>query len=643
MSVVAIACALIAFSGFGFASRRFVRSRITAWSLRAFGPGALTVAFTLGLFLSTVAPAARLLGGFDLGLVVSAVLAIVLAFATRRLPVEALPRASRRTEWWFAVVLVGMGALYTNLSLRYQMHDEHAVYGHKSMVEQLRRGVYPMYYPSSPSEEARYHYGFDVLAGVFTRGLDLSSDLAIDLVCILLALFMCWAAAAVAADADAERSAPFAAAAIHLGAGLAFFLLAGVDGRHPRCLTQYHHPTCEVELFPTQLLNVFQHPVSLGVPLFLTAVLMFPRLAGRSNDEPVFGARWWSTAAMSIAMLGGLSVGQFVYYALGVLAALASLPVWGWRAGRGLRPYFGLAIVVGLSFVLAYAIGGMLAPNESIDPNLVRVLSTPGFPAKEPVSGILWHHAVNLGIGFLLLPLFIWVSMRERRSGVVMLTAFAIGGIAVAHLFTYTRSWDIVKFPSAASFALSMLFVVVVDRWLAARTGWLERWARRFGVAAVCGTGVVAATFVLFPLDGANRLYGLGTWQGNGLVRQCIDWLRSHDYASEDVVYAQSNVAMELSVWGGLSVVAEDTDLFYMGVKNSVLQKNRRLSSRLRASLDDAAIAELGVKYLVFSDEELGNLGRRAQDRLRQEEGFEKLVSFPSERPGGTRSIWRVR
>ncbi len=298
--------------------------------------------------------------------------------------------------------------------------------------------------------------------------------------------------------------------------------------------------------------------------------------------------------------------------------------------------------MLGLSFLLAYAIGGMLAPNDSIDPNLVRVLSTPGFPAKEPITGILWHHAVNLGIGFVLLPWFIADAVMSRRSSVVMMTAFAIGGIAVAHLFTYTRSWDIVKFPSAASFALSMCFVVVADRWFAARPGWWPRWGRRFGAAALCGTGVVAATFVLFPLDGDYRLYAVGNWQGDGLVRQCIDWLRAHDYESDDVIYAQSNVAMELSVWGGLSVVAEDTDLYYMGVKNDVLQEMRRESSKLRASLDPEAIDALGVKYLVFSDEEIGNLGRRAQDRLRSGEGFTKVASFASERPGGTRSIWRI-
>ena len=72
----------------------------------------------------------------------------------------------------------------------------------------------------------------------------------------------------------ATKRAPFAASAIHFGAGLAWLMLAGVPGRHPRCLVQYHHPSCSAELFPTPFLNVFQHPVSAGVPLFLLFVVL---------------------------------------------------------------------------------------------------------------------------------------------------------------------------------------------------------------------------------------------------------------------------------------------------------------------------------------------------------------------------------
>ena len=549
--------------------------------------------------------------------------------------------------------------MYAYLSWQYQMHDEHALFGHKAIVEQLRRDVYPLYYPPLPGEEARYHYGFDLLAGALARGYGLSADWAIDLVGLLLVWTMGWAAAAIAVDEGAERSAPLAAIAIHFGAGLAFLLLAGVDGRHPRCLAQYHHPTCQVELFPTQLLNVFQHPVAVGVPLFLVFVLLAPRLAltptpwqrRSSSDAPASGRT--ALAAVAVIVLGGLAVGQFVYFALGALAALAAaLLAWLRRWARAADVAV-LATVLAAGLLVAVLEGGMLAPNPSLDPHLVGLRPTFGFPKGESVLGIGWHHLVNLGIGIVLWPVFAVVAVRRCRPQVALLAAFACGGVLVAHLFLYSRSWDIVKFPSAASFALSLLYVVVIDERLRA---WFEPseassrsrryagvWARRTGAVLLLGSGVTSAIFIAVPLDGSLRLYNVGRWRGDPLVRQTIDWWRAHGYQSGDVIYAQSNIAKELSVFGGLSVVGQDVDLFYMGLDRTVLRRLKRNALRLRTRLDPSALRALNVRWLMFSNEEIRNLGPRARTILENPPDWLSLAAtFEADSPAKNRRIWRV-
>ena len=617
-------------------SIRAARAAAGPWSLPPFGVA--TVAFGLAVsgFLVPTALVARLTGHLDPGLAAAALTGVGLA-ALRLAPT---PRAAAPagTRWAFAAVLAGLLAVYGYVAVEYQMHDEHAVFGHKSMVEQLRRGAYPPYYPSEPAEEARYHYGFDVMAGALARAYGLSSDAAIDLVCLLMVAFMAFGAAAVVADAGAVRSAPLAALAVHFGAGLGFVLLAGVAGRHPRCLVQYHHPTCAVELFPTQFLNVFQHPVSLGVPLLSLAVLLLPRMV----TADLRGAGRAGLAAAALAGLAAASVGQFVYYALGSLAALAALPVWLW--GRDRRARVGAAWLLAAlvaAFGVAYLMGGMLAHNPSIDPELVARREVLGFPEKVPWTGILWHHAVNLGLGFVLVPVFAWAALRRRQPGVVMLLAFAVGGVTVAHLFVYTRSWDIVKFPSAAAYALSLLYVMVVDAALVARPApWT--WVRRAGATLLMGSGVLAAIYVVWPLQGDLRLYEPGRWQGDALVAETIAWWRGHAYRSKDVIYAQANVAKELSVFGGLSVVAEDADLYYMGVHQDELSAQRGASQRIRAAMDPAALEALGVRWVMFSNEELGNLGPRARAALQDPARFEVAATFPGEREARTRRIWRV-
>lgn len=156
------------------------------------------------------------------------------------------------------------------------------------------------------------------------------------------------------------------------------------------------------------------------------------------------------------------------------------------------------------------------------------------------------------------------------------------------------------------------------------------------------GTGLAAAAFVVWPLPGANKLYDLGRFRVDPLLGQTIEWFRTEGYRSEDVIYAQSNVAQQLSVFGGLSVVGQDSDLFYVGIDMKILGLQQREVRKLRSRLDPSALEALGVRWLVFSDEELRNLGVVARDRLERGEGFAVRAEFPAPRPGARRRVWRV-
>ncbi|MCA9552825.1 MAG: hypothetical protein KC933_22515 [Myxococcales bacterium] len=632
----------IAIAALTHGSIRVARAVAGRWALPPFG--AVTVGFAL-VVAGFVVPAGlvgRLTGHLDPGLAAAALAGVGLAAFGRTLAPTPGPAAPRRTRWAFAAVLAGCLAVYGSVAFQYQMHDEHAVFGHKSMVEQLRRGVYPPYLPPRPGEEVRYHYGFDLVSGSLARAYGLSSDLAIDLVCLLLVAFMTFAAAAVAADAGAVRSAPLAGLAVHFGAGLAFVMLAGEEGRQPRCLTQYHHPSCGVDLFPTQFLNVFQHPVSMGVPLMLTLVLLLPRLVTLRLAPPARSA----LAGATLAVLGAAALGQFVYYALAGLAALAAAPLWLLGERGEARPRWTGALwlvgVLAVSFGLAWLLGGMLAHNPSVDPHLFGRREVLGFPAKATLTGVLWHHSANLGLGFLLIPVFAVAALARRRRGVVMLLAFGVGGILAAHIFVYVRSWDIVKFPSAASYALSLLYVMAVDAALVGRAQpW--PWVRRAGAALLMGSGLLAATYVVWPMQRDLQLYQPSRWRGDPLVAQAIAWLREHGYESSDVIFAQRNVAKELSVFGGLSVVAEDADLYYMGLRIDDMRRQRALSHQVRGGMDANALRALGVRWLVFSNEELNNLGPPARGALEDESRFEVVATFPGDTEARTRRIWRVK
>jgi hypothetical protein len=641
----------LAIASTGWASRRVSRILVTELSLGPFAAGTLTATIALGVFLSVTALVAREMQDFDTGLYAAAIAGALFAAgaALLKAPRERdLTRADRATELAVLVVTVGMLALYAHLAFKYQMHDEFALFGHKSMVEQLRRGRYPVYFPPMPEYEARYHYGFDVLAGVFTRGFGVSSDVAIDFVTLLTVLLMCWAAAAIAFDAGAPRSAPMAVLAIHLGSGLAAVLLAGDPARHPRCLAQYHHPTCNMDLYPTQIMNVFQHPVSLGLPMFLALVILLPRIAGYLADgepRPWKRRAWWIAATVSVPSLAGLALSQLVFYGLACLGALAALPLYVFKNRKAwvVGP-IALIVVLGLGWVLANALGGMLAEHPQVDTTLFARRAEIGFPAKNTLGGIALAHAANLGIGFLVLPVFAVMALTERRPQVLHLFAFACGGILVAQLYNYQRSWDIVKFPSASSFALSLLFVVVIDRELADRPfPWV--WVRRSAAGLLMASGITAAMFAAFPLPGKGmKLYDDTHREADPLVRKTIDWWRAHDYEDDQLIYAQKNIATQLAVYGGLSTVGSDTDFYYLGITMKELARREWTARKIKQSMDRTALDELGVKYVMLSDEEIKNLGVTAQQVVNGEgEMLELVFTADDPTPGKRRRIWRVR
>jgi hypothetical protein len=251
-------------------------------------------------------------------------------------------------------------------------------------------------------------------------------------------------------------------------------------------------------------------------------------------------------------------------------------------------------------------------------------------------------HVANLGVGFVLLPVFVAAAFRERRPQVAMLVAFACGGILAAQLYNYQRSWDIVKFPSASSYALSLLFVVVVDRALVGRPfPWT--WLRRAGFALLTVTGVTTAIFVAVPLPGKGmKLYDDTRQLPDPLVRQTIDWWLARGYRDDELIYAQKNIATQLAVHGGLSTVGSDTDFYYLGIRMKELMRREWVAKRIKQAMHPEALEELGVEWVMLSDEELKNLGLLAQQALETKERFELMHTVDDPRPGKRRRIWRV-
>ena len=73
-------------------------------------------------------------------------------------------------------------------------------------------------------------------------------------------------------------------------------------------------------------------------------------------------------------------------------------------------------------------------------------------------------------------------------------------------------------------------------------------------------------------------------------IDRTIAWWRAGDYEPDQVILAQGNVAQQLAVFGGLSVVGSDYDLQALGVRADILRKKHRLGARARAGRGDGEV-----------------------------------------------------
>jgi len=81
-----------------------------------------------------------------------------------------------------------------------------------------------------------------------------------------------------------------------------------------------------------------------------------------------------------------------------------------------------------------------------------------------------------------------------------------------------------------------------------------------------------------------------------------------------------------------------------LGIRSDILRrqsKNRRAAVR---ELDPAALKALGVRWLMFSNEELKNLGPQARAELSNPDSkrFEMMAEFKAGSDSRTRKIWRL-
>src|SRR5215469_10770081 len=343
-------------------------------------------------------------------------------------------------------------------------HDEANFNGHFAIIAHLQNGAYPPRYLYEPSFPLRYHYGFDLAAAITTGVLRVRLDQAIDL--LTLSLWPCmflllWRIGELAGGRSAGL---LVAATVCFSAG--WCILCSVDGQRSN---------------PPFISYYFQHPWSIGVPVFCLTLLQraaLPRLA-----NPTLG---WTALACSLSLL---SLCQTVLFVTTV-AALGLTEGWRlikFRDGESCRVLAAVAAsLAGARLLGGFFVAGRFPPAGGLFDTGVyfRAFSS----GDAFLSQALWNLET---FGLLLFVGIVGLlhAARDRMFWLILATL----PIVIVNSLQYRYSWDTVKFATVSSIALGVGAGIAMSE--------LRRWADTLRRKLIWGVLIAALLWqgLLFP------------------------------------------------------------------------------------------------------------------------------------------------
>lgn len=588
------------------------------------GGGAVrqSLAFCTGvsLFLLSLCPVLRavpLSWAIPLGLV--GALAIgsaigrlrVLRADERRPVIDRYPRG-------LEVIIASVVAL---ISVRGYFFDE--LDHHLPITQEILRGLYPPPYPFLPAAPFSYYFGFNVLAATVSRVSGMAPWYAFDVLTVLFTVLMMRLIWGLGNLGGVRKSGTYAVLLTILGGGLAWVhypvavaRMLRVDLPSVFALPFYHleyHPWH----VPPIVSYLFQHPMALGMPLWLS--LLWVVFEGAGEEE---SARHRFHRALILGiLLGALGASQTVLFYFTIpLLVVAGLVRRPWTDSLRMA-----VISIGLGLVLTLLVGVTGSGMVTVGQSTIGLRWPPrlGWGESRPFPGYL----DAFGIPTLLGIAGGAVAVRRGCRGGIVLSVALLAGLAGPHMVELRQNpWDTVKLFVPAALAAGIL------------GGWLLAWfrERRTGACARWTVGLILVTSSVSPgLFLWVRAWGpLGIDENlppiplvllpppaGGLDRTVGEWI-SVRASSRDVILTGSpyvtpfsgvpSFAPQEHVWGWYRWLDRDG-------------RYRRDLECLWQTLSCELVDRYGIRWVVIGPTERGRLGSQARRAL-EESGRFSLV-----------------
>jgi hypothetical protein len=518
--------------------------------------------------------------GLWIGTILTGVVTVPLGWSDRHeLP---LARPLPPAMW---VPAVAATLLFAPAALGWSFHDELWHTGHQSIASQIQNGIYPPRHGVFPVYLLRYHYGFDLLVALVGTIIRLPVARAIDAVTIG-AWFYTWCLGWGLGERllGAGRGWILPLTVLFSGSLVPFVALSGTPATAPALLGLIKIGGATVN--PPLVSYFFQHPWTIGFPLAMA-------ILGLGLDRTVGRPPW--RAGVLLVLFLVLAVTQIPLF----LALLLTMVFVKCLLHVRTAPLKSLAWMVGAAATLAIAtqLGGFFASGSHTG---LDITLHPWSQTGRATSNLLWNvvsfgWALPFGIAGLL-PLL----RRDAAWGLVV-SGVAIGGLILMNLLRYEHSWDIVKFGTAAMFALGIASSTVIARLWSAPSRPLARSVAVVALVLVAFPGVGFLTCFAVSLPGIPpQIFFSQPPPVVGNDRAAIAWLRRHVRAGDLVVCAPELTPTYAQI-GGLPVLPIDSGTMGFGFPADVIKRRQAITSSVPK--DPQVYRSEGVRWIVAADD----------------------------------------
>ena len=417
-------------------------------------------------------------------------------------------------------------------------HDEGYFNAHQAIIAHLQNGTYPPRYLYEPNLPLRYHYAFDLAGAIVTGLLRVRLDQAIDLLTLVLWPCMFLLLWRVGEHIGGGRAGLFVAVTVCFSGG--FLGLAQTVSGCGQCTVN------ELQIVPPFISYFFQHPWSIGAPIFCLIILQRAALPRLHNQLP-------GTAAL-VCSLTLLSLSEMALFVASVVA-LALTEAWIFVRFRE-RTSATVITALGGSLIGARGIGGFFVAASY--PPAGGFFGT-GFYLRD-YSGsdaFLGQIQWNLASFGVLLVLGI-VGLRQLRTEKLLLTIFVAVILATVNFLRYRDTSEINKFGAVGLIVLAMAAGVNLSGLASGTTTFARRITGVLLLTILLVPGVRFAVAVLFAYDERLafsdqmiRPYFSNAYPVSRDEALAVSFLRTHMGPSE-IVYRTVERSEPYAIWGGL-------------------------------------------------------------------------------------------